>query len=69
MKKVIKHMYSAGGHYIGSKEVPYWHTWISLPTICIAIISILIGLGIIIGLNGMPKSHNSQVNITNTLPF
>lgn len=69
MRKVTKHMYSAGGHYIGSKEVPYWHTWISLPTIVITTISILIGLGIIIGMSNLPHSHNSKVNITNDLPF
>lgn len=70
MKKVIKHMYSGTGHYIGCKEIPYWHTLIQLPTIAIVITSILIGLGIIVALNGMPQfNHRPSVSITNDLPF
>lgn len=69
MKKVIKHYFSAEGIYLGSKEVPRWHTWFNAKSIAIIILSILLGIGIIFGLNGMPHSHNYKVSVTNALPF
>lgn len=71
MKKVTKHYLSAEGIYLGSKEVPRWYTWFNAKsiTIIIIILSILLGIGIIFGLNGMPHSHNYKVNATNALPF
>lgn len=69
MKKITKHMFSASGHYIGSKEVPRWFTWFNAKTITIAILSIILGLGIIFGMNSLPHSHNYKVNVTNALPF
>jgi hypothetical protein len=65
-------MYSAGGHYIGYKEVPAWHQWMNLPVALVALLSILLGLGVVYALNGkeMFKSNSRPpINITNDLPF
>lgn len=69
MKKVTKHYFSAEGIYLGSKEVPRWHTWFNAKSITIIILSILLGISIIFGLNNMTYSYNYKVNVTNALPF
>lgn len=63
-------MYSAEGHYIGCKQVPNWHSKIQLPAIFIVVTSILIGIGIIIALNGVPNfNRQSAQSVTRDLPF
>lgn len=72
MKKIQKHMYSAGGHYIGYKEVPAWHQWMSIPAAMVIMLSILLGVGIVFALNGKEmfnRKPSPPVTITNDLPF
>lgn len=70
MKKIIKHIYSTTGHYVGYKEVPFWYTWINTSAILLTILSVLIGIGIIVALNGISISNNKpSIFITNDLPF
>lgn len=70
MKKIKKYMYSADGHYIGYKEVPFWHKWINTPVVLVILVSILLGLGVVYALNGTDIFNSKpSVVLTNDLPF
>jgi len=70
MKTITKHIYSAGGYYIGCKQIPAWRTYIQLPTVAIIMASILLGIGVIVALNGLPLFNmDSSTSTTNPLPF
>lgn len=63
-------MFTAEGRFIGSKEVPYWHTWIKLPVAILVTIATLITLGITIATNNLStNSTKPSATITNDLPF
>jgi hypothetical protein len=63
-------MYSAEGHYIGCKEVPAWYRWMNLPVVLVALLSILLGLGVVYALNGKGTFNNKpSISKTNDLPF
>lgn len=74
MKKITKHMYSSGGFYIGSEEVPIWHQWMSIPVAMVICFSILLGVGVVAALNGKDMFHSKSrpsppISLINDLPF